>query len=252
MSQNDSSFTNASRKRQGTCTLVGAGPGDPELLTVKAVKAIQAATVLLVDDLVNEEVLKQFKYVYKEGEITKGKNLLAFEVAKRNVFNFLQLEKRLLEQGDAVKVLFLEQNFDQILTDERLPFPIKIKGNVDRIELRNGKIRIIDYKTGKVEQNGLAIQHWQGLIDDIKYDKIIQLLCYAFMVQTEFPNTELEVGIISFKNLKAGFMPFQIKEGREVILNEVDDSVLEDFKTELIVLLNEILNVDLPFEEKIL
>jgi uroporphyrin-III C-methyltransferase len=41
----------------GTCTLVGAGPGDPELLTLKAVKAIQAATVLLVDDLVNEEVL---------------------------------------------------------------------------------------------------------------------------------------------------------------------------------------------------
>jgi len=42
---------------QGTCTLVGAGPGDPELLTIKAVKAIQAATVLLVDDLVNNEIL---------------------------------------------------------------------------------------------------------------------------------------------------------------------------------------------------
>ncbi len=42
----------------GTVTLVGAGPGDPELLTLKAVKAIAAATVLLVDDLVNEEVLQ--------------------------------------------------------------------------------------------------------------------------------------------------------------------------------------------------
>jgi len=38
-------------------TLVGAGPGDPELLTVKAVKAIGAATVLLVDDLVSDAVL---------------------------------------------------------------------------------------------------------------------------------------------------------------------------------------------------
>ena len=41
----------------GTVSLVGAGPGDPELLTLKAVKAIAAATVLLVDDLVNEAVL---------------------------------------------------------------------------------------------------------------------------------------------------------------------------------------------------
>lgn len=41
----------------GTVTLVGAGPGDPELLTLKAVRAIGVATVLLVDDLVNPEVL---------------------------------------------------------------------------------------------------------------------------------------------------------------------------------------------------
>ncbi|MEO8121838.1 MAG: SAM-dependent methyltransferase, partial [Rhodoferax sp.] len=42
---------------QGSCTLVGAGPGDPELLTIKAVKAIQVATVLLVDDLVSEAIV---------------------------------------------------------------------------------------------------------------------------------------------------------------------------------------------------
>ena len=41
----------------GRCTLVGAGPGDPELLTLKALKAIQAATVLFVDDLVSDEIV---------------------------------------------------------------------------------------------------------------------------------------------------------------------------------------------------
>ena len=41
----------------GKVTLVGAGPGDPELLTLKALKAIQRATVLLVDDLVSEEIV---------------------------------------------------------------------------------------------------------------------------------------------------------------------------------------------------
>jgi uroporphyrin-III C-methyltransferase len=36
---------------------VGAGPGDPELLTIKALKSIQGATVLLVDDLVSDEIV---------------------------------------------------------------------------------------------------------------------------------------------------------------------------------------------------
>jgi uroporphyrin-III C-methyltransferase len=44
--------------KQPKVTLVGAGPGDPELLTLKAVKAIQSASVLLVDDLVHADVLK--------------------------------------------------------------------------------------------------------------------------------------------------------------------------------------------------
>jgi uroporphyrin-III C-methyltransferase len=38
--------------------LVGAGPGDPDLLTLKAVKAIGNASLILVDDLVNPEILR--------------------------------------------------------------------------------------------------------------------------------------------------------------------------------------------------
>lgn len=41
----------------GKVILVGAGPGDPELLTLKALKAIQRATVLFVDDLVSNEIV---------------------------------------------------------------------------------------------------------------------------------------------------------------------------------------------------
>lgn len=42
----------------GSVSLVGAGPGDPDLLTVAAIKAIRRATVLLVDDLVGAGVLR--------------------------------------------------------------------------------------------------------------------------------------------------------------------------------------------------
>jgi len=46
-----------SLRNLGTVSLVGAGPGDPELLTLKAAKAIAAATVLLVDDLVSPDIV---------------------------------------------------------------------------------------------------------------------------------------------------------------------------------------------------
>lgn len=48
----------APEQRTGSVTLVGAGPGDPELLTLKAVRALQMATVILYDDLVGGDVLE--------------------------------------------------------------------------------------------------------------------------------------------------------------------------------------------------
>ncbi|MFZ5960260.1 uroporphyrinogen-III C-methyltransferase [Pseudomonas knackmussii] len=42
----------------GKVWLVGAGPGDPELLTLKAAKALAQAEVVLIDDLVNPQVLE--------------------------------------------------------------------------------------------------------------------------------------------------------------------------------------------------
>jgi uroporphyrin-III C-methyltransferase / precorrin-2 dehydrogenase / sirohydrochlorin ferrochelatase len=41
----------------GSVVLVGAGPGDPELLTLRAVRALQSADVILFDDLVSRDVL---------------------------------------------------------------------------------------------------------------------------------------------------------------------------------------------------
>jgi uroporphyrin-III C-methyltransferase / precorrin-2 dehydrogenase / sirohydrochlorin ferrochelatase len=49
--------TQAMPAEAGSVTFVGAGPGDPELLTLRAVRALQSADVILIDDLVAPDVL---------------------------------------------------------------------------------------------------------------------------------------------------------------------------------------------------
>jgi uroporphyrin-III C-methyltransferase len=46
------------QNKESRITLLGAGPGDPDLLTLKGVKALQAADVVLYDALTNEALLE--------------------------------------------------------------------------------------------------------------------------------------------------------------------------------------------------
>jgi hypothetical protein len=206
-----------------------------------------------MESLIDAVILKYFKQEYKEGEITKGKNLLAFEVAKRNVYNFLQLEKKaIVEENAAIKVLLLEAPLSCEIQLESFDFPIKIAGKVDRIEERNGVIRIVDYKTGKVDANSLKLPDVLALTPEIENEKIIQLLCYAMMFENHElrKNRDITAGIISFKNMKNGFLPFGIGSGKDANIS-ITNEMLEDFKVIMKLLILEIFNPEIPFKEKV-
>lgn len=75
----------------GEVALIGAGPGDPELLTLKALKYLQAADVVLVDDLVNPLILKNI-----------NRNARIIEVGKRGGCNSTPqsfIEKQLISEA---------------------------------------------------------------------------------------------------------------------------------------------------------
>ncbi len=206
-----------------------------------------------MESKIDAVILKYFKQEYKEGEITKGKNLLAFEVAKRNVYNFLQVEKKAItEDNDAIKVLLLEESLSCEIQLESFDFPIKIAGKVDRIEERNGVIRIIDYKTGRVDAGSLKLNDILALTPEIENEKIIQLLCYAMMFENHElrKNLDITAGILSFKNMKKGFLPVVIGTGKEAV-HVISNEMIEDFKVIIKLLILEIFNPEIPFKEKI-
>ncbi len=65
-------------------TIVGAGPGDEDLITLKAIKAIEAANVVLYDALINEALLK---YAPKDAELIfvgKRRGCYAFQQEQIN------------------------------------------------------------------------------------------------------------------------------------------------------------------------
>lgn len=82
---------------QGRVTLVGAGPGDAELLTLKAVRALQSADVILFDDLVSADVLELARREAKRMMVGKRGSR---ESCKQDDINMLML--KLARQGKHV------------------------------------------------------------------------------------------------------------------------------------------------------
>lgn len=190
------------------------------------------------------EVAYQFREIYREGDIKKGKNLLAFEVARRHVSNYLKEEKKqLVEEQADITVLALEQEYERWIEHPSLPYPVLLKGNVDRIERRNGRIRIVDFKTGRAEQRNLTLGDWDALIAT-EHDKIIQVLAYAYMYEEKAGGSPIEAGVISFKNLKSGFLGFRMKG--EQVPAVIDRQMLELYEKGLVGLLSEILDPSQP------
>ena len=202
-----------------------------------------------------KEVEAQFRKHYSRSPITRGKNLLILEVAKRYILNFLDYELRLVDQGNNIRLLQVEQRLREEFPVMELGFPVYLRGTVDRVDQINGTTRIIDYKTGKVEQNKVEIVQWEEIISDYdKYSKSFQVLLYTLLLDRsgslEFP---VEAGIISFKNMKGGFLRFAKKDktGNGAKKDHViTKEVMEVYGAQLKSLILEICDPEVPFLEK--
>ena len=218
----------------------------------------QFLTVEILQDLkkkIEKTVTHHFKDIYKEGDLKSGKNLIIYEIAKRYVLNFLNLEIADVKDGNKIKILEIESDDNRVkLEIPELDFPVYLTGKVDRVDEYNSVTRIIDYKTGKVEQGKVNIVDWEELNTDYdKYSKPCQILAYAYMMNAKNPFTNpVEAGIISFKNLNNGFLKFGVKESTHSRKKDelISKETLDNYFVELKKLILEICNPDIDFIEK--
>ncbi len=196
--------------------------------------------------LIDSVLHQHFKEVYKEGNIQTGINYLALQVAKRYVERFLDFEIEQATQNQ-IELLYLEKTFQSVIPIETASFPVYISGNVDRVDRCNGKIRVIDYKTGKVESGNVTIKSVDDLFTDASHDKILQLCCYVWMLKDVFPGEEIQAGIYSFRGLQQGFLEVRVATGYRQTQSIHAD--WEQITSQLKMLIGEILLQEQPLQE---
>ncbi|WP_299435683.1 PD-(D/E)XK nuclease family protein [uncultured Aquimarina sp.] len=213
---------------------------------------VSVADIATMITQIDAEIKYQFRKEYSKLDITQGKNLLIFEVAKRYIYNFLKAEEKIIKSGSQIKIIAIESNLKTQLNIPELDFPVCIKGKVDRIDELDGQLRIIDYKTGKVNKSDVVLMDWDVITEDYKYSKAIQILAYAYMQHNEKSlSRSFQAGIISFKNLKEGFLKFGTKASvRGKVDYEITTEVFDEYLLQLKKLITEISTLEVPFTEK--
>lgn len=201
-----------------------------------------------VDRLTHE----QFELHYPKGDIQSGKNLLLFHLARQYVSTFLMVEKRFVEEaagrGMPVRLIALEKWLEAGIKIEPggEPCNISIRGKADRIDSLGDTTRIIDYKTGKVQDNELKFDQWEEVTKNSRNGKAFQLLTYAWLYHKMFPGTpSIEPGIASMRSANKGVLTLKLPEGKGAL----NAGHLASFEESLRALLGEIMDPDTSFSQ---
>jgi len=186
--------------------------------------------------LMHEAFLKHFGQ--DASAFASGKNLLSYEMA-------LDLTKRLLKQERAFlsslsEPLFIEHLEVQLEGQMEVPFQggfrtLKFKGFIDRIDSIGGKVRIIDYKSGKTEEKQVKLSSrkrndLRNYFGSVKH--AVQLVLYTYLYREKYGSLPDSAGIYSLINVTEGVQVLQTDTTMEEVL-DLFKEFMGDLLTEL-------------------
>lgn len=171
-----------------------------------------------------------------------GFNYLNKTVIENMLKNFFIYEKKFLETGIQLSIIDTEVELNKEIDIHG--YKVKLHGFADRIDKVNDEIRIIDYKTGKVNPYDVKIGIKNDRITSMA-EKSIQLLMYKYLYlhNNHDINPDLiKPGIIGFQKLSHGVYNLEINESHD--LSTSFEDTCEKYFNEF---MEELFNKDIPF-----
>lgn len=160
-----------------------------------------------IEALVTGELLKKFP----REQLMQGQPLLQLRMAVHAARRFLRNEANLVRSGAVITPLGLELELHMPLASATgdAGSTVALKGRMDRVDRKDGVMRILDMKTGRVKPEDLTLNDLDR--DSIKGNKgyAVQLMMYAWLYLMQHPAVEA---------VQAGILPLQRGTSNEPML----------------------------------
>ncbi|TLX73428.1 PD-(D/E)XK nuclease family protein [Labilibacter sediminis] len=175
----------------------------------------------------------------------QGKNILVYDIIKKYVLQFLQVEKKYAP----FYLTGLEKEVAATITIANNQC-INIGGTIDRLDERDGKIRVIDYKTGNGDE---YFNHIEELFLQTKHKSkkaIFQTLLYSYILKQNKDNMQAYYpGVVWVKKIFTS-PDYSLKKGtatnnETLTLKTVEDEYINTLKDHL----NNLFNKDIAFTQ---
>lgn len=207
-------------------------------LTIKILEKIRAVYSKII-----ENSFKEKKIHYHT-----GKNLLLYHIVKNYIEKLITLDETSIKKGHQIIIQGIEYALSTSLKNKSNQ--IRLYGLIDRVDIYDGLLRIIDYKTVLIKDRDLKIEsiNFKKVIESTTHNnKILQLLIYSYLWFSF--NKEIKIiypGIISFRRIKKGLILLNIDGNKSISIE-----MIKEFIPILSNKLDEILNPKIPFIENI-
>ena len=198
-------------------------------------------------EMVPELAMKYFQKCYLKNTEARGRNIIALQVIIHYIITFLNQELEAIK-NHTIHIIAVEKELIETLSIPELGLQVNLKGTIDRIQMVDGQIQIIDFKSGMVQATNLRINSWDDILTNPDKSKAMQLLCYAWLYFKSNNNQTVKAGVVSFKNLNSGILWFGLKTGSRQQEEQINSDTIAAFQAELISLFKTLFNPELPFK----